>query len=437
MMQVFGLVSLLLLLANTPNLLAAGGYPAYRTFFPYSAMIVMLIVWSLRSLTLFLPRKWQALTIGGVTGLMVLVAGFSAQYNMLMSVLNANLELTFMRAKVAEHINNNKNLTGIHVIRREGDLSFLGLPGRHDEFNIPSSAFPQDIWVMIQSFLRVGEKNKDGLIVVSSFPTVTNSSSDHSSLVYISPDKILMDMNDLLLPTKRTIYKGEREIATISVSGAGPRHGGDRAFDGSNEPDSFWEVGCFFPQWIRLAYSRHKKITRYELQTGEGVERSPKAWQFQGSNDGVKWIDLDERRNQVDWRLNEKRIYDIQNPSDYKYYRFIFTEGNDPILRIYEIRMIYDSSPTEKRGKVKVLIDTNVNYSPILVEESYKGFNIIFYGDKFCGLAQDEGAFDINKVKKKEYRHCFVGDSIEEVKSLIDKSLIQEKKPIAWQINKD
>ena len=83
------------------------------------------------------------------------------------------------------------------------------------------------------------------------------------------------------------------------------------------------------------------------------------------------------------------------------------------------------------QGKQKVTLE------PKHVEEGYKGFNIISYGDKFYGLAQDEGVFDINKVKKKEYRQCFVGDSIEEVKSLIDKSLIQEKKPIEWQINKD
>ncbi len=56
-----------------------------------------------------------------------------------------------------------------------------------------------------------------------------------------------------------------------------------------------------------------------------------------------------------------------------------------------------------------------------LIEEGYKEFNIISYKGQFFGLAQDEGAFDTNKIKSKEYQRCFAGNSIEEVKQLIDK----------------
>jgi hypothetical protein len=60
---------------------------------------------------------------------------------------------------------------------------------------------------------------------------------------------------------------------------------------------------------------------------------------------------------------------------------------------------------------------------PILVEEGYRGFNIIRYGDKYYGLDQNEGAFYIDKVEKKEYKRYFIGNSVNEVKQLIDKSL--------------
>jgi len=56
---------------------------------------------------------------------------------------------------------------------------------------------------------------------------------------------------------------------------------------------------------------------------------------------------------------------------------------------------------------------------PELIEEGYQGFNIVLYGGKFYDLAQSEGAFDIAKVRRKEYKKRFAGDSVEEVKLLI------------------
>lgn len=66
-------------------------------------------------------------------------------------------------------------------------------------------------------------------------------------------------------------------------------------------------------------------------------------------------------------------------------------------------------------------LDFRDNFQPKLIEEGYKGFNIILYDNKFYGLAQNEGEFDIRKVEKKGYRRLFVGMSVNEVKHLIDK----------------
>lgn len=59
---------------------------------------------------------------------------------------------------------------------------------------------------------------------------------------------------------------------------------------------------------------------------------------------------------------------------------------------------------------------------PITIEEGYrKQFNITLYGRKYYGLARAEGAFDTDRLNKKDYRLCFVGDSMHEVKRQIDK----------------
>jgi len=58
---------------------------------------------------------------------------------------------------------------------------------------------------------------------------------------------------------------------------------------------------------------------------------------------------------------------------------------------------------------------------PVLVEEGYLGFNIIAFGNKYCGIGREEGYFDIEKVNKKVYRRLVEGKSLEEVKFLIRK----------------
>ena len=54
----------------------------------------------------------------------------------------------------------------------------------------------------------------------------------------------------------------------------------------------------------------------------------------------------------------------------------------------------------------------------VVVEEGYKGFNIISYGGRFYGLAQSEGRLDLEKVGTKDYR-CVVGESVGQVKHLV------------------
>ncbi len=61
-----------------------------------------------------------------------------------------------------------------------------------------------------------------------------------------------------------------------------------------------------------------------------------------------------------------------------------------------------------------------------LIEEGYKGFNIISAADKFYGLAQSEGRLDVNKVGTEGYR-CVTGDSPDEVKSLVSRLIAQEE----------
>lgn len=58
------------------------------------------------------------------------------------------------------------------------------------------------------------------------------------------------------------------------------------------------------------------------------VERAPKAWVFEGSNDGTTWTRLDIRRFEKGWTLGEYRYYSFTNTANYSQYRISFTSNN-------------------------------------------------------------------------------------------------------------
>ena len=57
---------------------------------------------------------------------------------------------------------------------------------------------------------------------------------------------------------------------------------------------------------------------------------------------------------------------------------------------------------------------------PVLVEEGYKGFNFVQYGEKIYAIPQREGAFQIERIMNNKYRQWFSGNSLEELRKLVD-----------------
>ena len=58
------------------------------------------------------------------------------------------------------------------------------------------------------------------------------------------------------------------------------------------------------------------------------VERAPRVWTFEGSNDGTTWTQLDVRRFEKDWTAGEYRYYSFANTAAYRFYRIAITANN-------------------------------------------------------------------------------------------------------------
>jgi len=61
------------------------------------------------------------------------------------------------------------------------------------------------------------------------------------------------------------------------------------------------------------------------------------------------------------------------------------------------------------------------DWTPHLVEENYRGFNIIACAGRFYALAQSEGPFSIQKVRDRAYKHCYGAPTVAQAKSMVDR----------------
>ena len=59
------------------------------------------------------------------------------------------------------------------------------------------------------------------------------------------------------------------------------------------------------------------------------------------------------------------------------------------------------------------------------MEEGYKGYNIVEFRGGYYGIAQGEGAFNVEKLNRNEYKRCVASGSIDEVKRMVDELIVQ------------
>lgn len=81
--------------------------------------------------------------------------------------------------------------------------------------------------------------------------------------------------------------------------------------------------------WLRYDFGagNSKVIKMYAIGAGNGItlNRLPKDWTFQGSNDASSWTTLDTKATQPTWSDDEYRYYNTSNTTAYRYYRINVT----------------------------------------------------------------------------------------------------------------
>jgi len=110
------------------------------------------------------------------------------------------------------------------------------------------------------------------------------------------------------------------------------------------DASTFWQADSPYPHWLKIdLVNSPRAISHYIFKTTgnkDSYKKMPQQWQFQGSSDGITWATLDERKMQSHWKIIEKRKYNFNNNLSFRYYRFMFKKGNDPlVLRLAEVEI--------------------------------------------------------------------------------------------------
>ena len=115
-------------------------------------------------------------------------------------------------------------------------------------------------------------------------------------------------------------------VASASAENA-PREGAAQAFDGDTNT-KWYDANAGASGWLQYRFGggEARVVSHYALTSGNDVpERDPKDWQFQASNDGQTWVNLDTETDQTFESRLQTKTYVFANDTAYHFYRLNIT----------------------------------------------------------------------------------------------------------------
>lgn len=158
-----------------------------------------------------------------------------------------------------------------------------------------------------------------------------------------------------------------------------------RAFD--KNITSYYAVG-YTTIYIGYTFTSSKCVSKYTISpsSGQALNKCPKNWTFEGSNDGINWTVLDTQTNITDWVNGVKKEFLTNNSSSFTSYKLNISNINGGTgIGIGEIEMMekifQNKYLIQDKNSILRTIDVGGNLidspSQILDESNYltNGFN--------------------------------------------------------------
>jgi hypothetical protein len=94
--------------------------------------------------------------------------------------------------------------------------------------------------------------------------------------------------------------------------------------------DTFYGTVNLFPWFIAVECDRQYPVYEYSVRgisATSVLDRNPKDWELQGSNDGADWVTLHSVINEPEFLTDELRIYTPSAVGMYSHYRFYCSQS--------------------------------------------------------------------------------------------------------------
>jgi hypothetical protein len=94
---------------------------------------------------------------------------------------------------------------------------------------------------------------------------------------------------------------------------------------------------------VTYTFDERREVRFITLTSAETTGADPSSWEVQGSNDGRRWRELDEREDETfQWRL-QTRPFKLDDRDDYRHHRIVF----DGPVRLAEVELLTDEERAE------------------------------------------------------------------------------------------
>ncbi|MCA6927134.1 discoidin domain-containing protein [Pectobacterium versatile] len=165
-----------------------------------------------------------------------------------------------------------------------------------------------------------------------------------SYTVYVKGKNIsIMAMPSSLVPPM--VFDTNHSEYVINSSGNFKENGFEYTpyilFDNDSKTNWFSDVNSSpsvsVPKWISVELPEALACTGYQItnRVGSDFVNSPNSWVFQGSDDGVGWVDLHSVVEDKDNRDGAVRKFTLENFSAYRIFRILITEKNGSTVDKY------------------------------------------------------------------------------------------------------
>lgn len=108
--------------------------------------------------------------------------------------------------------------------------------------------------------------------------------------------------------------------------------------------------------WVSYEFPSEKRIYKYAVTSQNNTSGNLRSWFFEGTDNDVDWILLDEVSDQPNWVAGERRVFNIPNEHFYKKYRL--RSANSPNFAIRYLEMM--ELAIEQAYKLSGTFESNV-----------------------------------------------------------------------------